>query len=262
MRHTIRFLFCLAALSAVSPARADSAAQTVTIAGAARSFRLTAGETPPRAILIALHPRPASGAAMRHISGLDARASEGRYAVAYPDGVGGAWNAEGAVGPDDEAFLLALAKQLRQQLKAPTAPIYLVGVSNGAAMAERLILDTKGVFAGAALISGGVTDVPAPLAPTRPPGPIMVMVGDTDQNVAGLTAAAQARRARYGCRALSTETLKGAEKAVFECQGARLEEWRMRAGHVWPGAVDSGPLSWPDAPFRASDEILRLFGLD
>ncbi|WP_197026684.1 PHB depolymerase family esterase [Caulobacter sp. UNC358MFTsu5.1] len=256
------FVAAVAGLAFVSPAWAAPETRTLTVDGAERRFELTTISAPPRAILIALHPRPASGAAMRHISDLDADAGKGGFIVAYPNGINGGWAADEASGRADEAFIAALAVHLRARLASPTTPVFLVGVSNGAAMAERMLLAQPNLFAGAALVSGGL---PAPDKPAqtlrRPVGPLIVMIGDSDQNAAQLAASAQARRARYGCRLRRELATPGAARAVYDCQGQVLEEWRMQAGHVWPGAVDSGPLSWPDAPYRASQEILRTFAL-
>ncbi len=86
----IAALVLLALIVCAPPAHASISSETLRVGDVVRTFELTTTWSAPRAIVIALHPRPATGAAMRHISGLDARAEDGRFIVAYPDAAGGA----------------------------------------------------------------------------------------------------------------------------------------------------------------------------
>ncbi len=158
---------------------------------------------------------------------------------------------------------MALLAHLRSALGLPEAPAYLAGVSAGAAMAERVVLEHPDAFSGAALISGALDPAATPHRAAPALADVtLVMIGQEDPDFGRLQAVARLRRDRNGCRAVSRVAVRAAATTeVYECDGARLEEWRMEAGHVWPGAADSGPLSWPEAPFAATDEILRMFGL-
>ena len=246
-------------MTTASRAQVSVASRHLIVDGQSRTYELTRPAARPQAILIALHPRPASGAAMRHISALDTRAEVVGFVLAYPDGIEGGWNADGAGLADDDRFIESLIGHLRTTLNLATAPVYLVGVSNGAAMAERLLNQHPAWFAGAALISGGLEEATSPGTGLLS-GPVLVMIGDDDPAVVALTQAALARRARFGCAPERTEDRPDASRTIYRCEGGVLEEWRLKAGHVWPGAVASGPLSWPDATFVAADEVLRVFG--
>gem|GEM_PF-3633013 len=263
MSHCSFILAALVVGTLALPAHAASPAQTLRVDGAERRFELTTITVRPRAIILALHPRPASGAGMRHISDLDAWAEKGGYIVAYPDGVGGGWAADSNAASADEAFLSSLAIHLRAKFGSPRTPIFLVGVSNGAAMAERMMIAKPELFAGVALISGALpsSEQAAGVNVVKPVGPMVVMIGQDDQNAAALFASAETRRARYGCVLSQRVSSPSAVRTLYDCQGQRLEEWRMEAGHVWAGSVNSGPLSWPQAPFRTTDEILKAFDL-
>lgn len=92
---------------------------TLTHNGAERTDLLHAppGYDPgrPSALVIALHFYPGTASSMRELAGLDALADKDNVLVAYPDGVGGGFNALVCCGSqDDVGFLSALTGHLVQ----------------------------------------------------------------------------------------------------------------------------------------------------
>lgn len=156
---------------------ADALALTFEHAETTRSYRLyrPEGVTGGRpALLLALHGRGASGLRMAELTGFDARAAEHGFVVAYPDALAGRWNylhgiPGAAAGPDDVGFLLALTDEITRGHDIDPARRYVVGISNGGFMAQRLACSAASGFAGfASVAAGAYAALPAHCARSRP----------------------------------------------------------------------------------------------
>ncbi len=100
-------------------------------------------------------------------------------AVAYPDGIGGSWNAGGCCGQaeaddlDDVGFILALVDELVASYSIDPDRVYLTGFSNGGLLAYRLACESDRFAAiapvGATLV-GGVRRACADLRARHPRG--------------------------------------------------------------------------------------------
>ena len=84
------------------------------------------------------------------------------FIVAYPDGVGGSWNAlhetgeAEALGVDDVGFVDALIAKLSARYMVDPDRIYATGMSNGGFFAHRLGCERSDRFAAIAAVAGGV----------------------------------------------------------------------------------------------------------
>ncbi|QTL03204.1 prolyl oligopeptidase family serine peptidase [Aquabacter sp. L1I39] len=147
------------------------------------------GATGPAPTVIALHAAGQSSQSFRDYVGLDVTATPQGVVTVYPQGIGRVWNdgrpaamrLKAILTPgDDVPFLILLVQRLVQEGIADPRRIYLLGISNGGFMVERMACEHAGLFAAFA-----VTMATAPAnyreecAPSRPV-PIMFVHGTAD----------------------------------------------------------------------------------
>lgn len=173
----------LAVLFAGPPVLADSQRTSGTIAvdGRRRTYVLSrsndlATAARPTPLVIALHGGRGTAERLIDYFGLDPIAAREGFAVVYPQGLDNMWSDGRARpgGPDDVAFLKALADDLVRRGIADPRRIYVTGLSNGGGMALRLACEASDRFAAFAPMI-----VPAPVAmrqTCRPPRPIPILL--------------------------------------------------------------------------------------
>ncbi|PHR54734.1 MAG: hypothetical protein COA47_15155 [Robiginitomaculum sp.] len=181
-------LLVAASLLAVSSARAD----TLTMDnGEVRRWQSFApsrikGQTAP--LLFVLHGGGGSSKATRRTFSFDQLARRKGFRVIYPDGLERHWNDGRDAGsvklfkgtkPDDVGFLTALAQQMIDNGQADPHQIYVIGVSNGGMMTQRLLCEASQTFAGGVAIIAGLPTTMNHCQPTRP-GPVLLINGDAD----------------------------------------------------------------------------------
>lgn len=120
-------------------------------------------------LVMVLHGTDQDGADSRVWTGygFDRLADAHGFAVAYPDGYKGYWNACNVVGDysankldvDDVGYLTGLAHKLIGELGVDPKRVFATGVSRGAHMAYRLALEAPGLFRAVAAVSA---NLPAP----------------------------------------------------------------------------------------------------
>ena len=227
---------------------------TITVGDKERTFLLhvPASYDPGRATpaVLALHYRPGSGAAMRGLAGFDAKADAAGFLVAYPEGVGGQFNAFGCCGAqDDIGFVKAVAGQLVQRWHADPARIFLAGVSNGGDLSFRAAVEAPGVFAAIGVVSGGFAGGRTEAADYRPAAPVSVvtLIGADDPQATVFRAGVDTWRTRLNCTPAAPAAAVPLDPAVHRttthCQdGSDVDDYVVDgAGHVWFGAA-SGEL--------------------
>ncbi len=127
-------------------------------------------DLPGGAPLVAvLHGSGGNGAQMRVATGygFERLADKYHFAVVYPDGFEGYWNACNIVGDyaantrniDDVGFLTALAGKLTAQFHLDPRRVFATGLSRGGHMAYRLALEAPSHFRAVAAVGA---NVPAP----------------------------------------------------------------------------------------------------
>lgn len=109
------------------------------VAEARRAAILTDGrsDTKPAPLIIALHGFTGTGASLRRKTHFDALARQHGFSVAYPSGPARRWD-DNSAGSADVAYLTALITALVAQGRADPARIFVVGHSNGGALALRM----------------------------------------------------------------------------------------------------------------------------
>jgi polyhydroxybutyrate depolymerase len=219
----------------------------------------------PVPLVVALHFYPGSGAALRDMIGMDAKADEHGFLVAYPDGVAGGFNALVCCGAEDDvAFLRALTTRLSADYRVDPARVYATGISNGADMSFRAAVEATGVFAAIGAVSGGFGGPRVQAAGYAPEKPVSVVtvIGARDQYYDVFQAGLKTWRERLRCRPVKTPP--GSPKTVLRSRsrcadGSDVEVYVVTdMGHSWPGAKQ-GQMALPGAPIVATDILWDFF---
>jgi polyhydroxybutyrate depolymerase len=128
---------------------------TIAFGGVDRVYRLyiPAGVPPAAPLLVMLHGGFGSAAQAERAYGWNQLADSAKFVVAYPDGMGRAWNSGGGCcggpsrdGVDDVGFITAAVRDIAGNVGIDPARIYATGISNGGMMAYKLACNTA-VFA-------------------------------------------------------------------------------------------------------------------
>ena len=150
-------------------------------------------------LLLDLHGYMSSKTGQRGLSGFEEIAVREGFIVAWPQGIQRSWNAggvqwlsaneapevpgQGCCGTaifeeiDDVAFVRDMVAQLMGRYSIDPERVYVTGLSNGCAMAQRLAAEASDVFAGAACMSMYLlSDLPASYTPI----PVMEVHGTAD----------------------------------------------------------------------------------
>ncbi len=120
----------------------------------------------------------------RDFSGFDVVAASEGLLVAYPQGIGNAWN-DGALAStaDDVGFIKALVDDVAARATVDASRVYATGWSNGGSMTYRLACEATDTFAAfvsvASTVEAGTT--PADSCGASRAFPILSFRGDTDQ---------------------------------------------------------------------------------
>ena len=156
----------------------------------------------PVPLLLDLHGYSSSKTGQRGLSGFEEIAVREGFVVAWPQGIQRSWNAggiqwlspreapevpgQGCCGTaifeeiDDVGFIRDMVAQLIRQYPIDPKRVYVTGLSNGCAMAQRLAAEASDLFAGAACMSMYLlSDVPTSYTPI----PVMEVHGTVDRVV-------------------------------------------------------------------------------
>ena len=263
---------------AATPSSSSAAAQrpapgdhklTLDVGGKQRTYLVHAppGYTPgkPVPLVVGLHFYPGSGEALRDMIGMDAKADEHGFLVAYPDGVSGGFNALVCCGAEDDvAFLEALTDRMIADWRVDAGRVYATGISNGADMSFRAAVEATGVFAAIGAISGGYGGPRTEAAGFVPKKPVSVLsiIGGQDQYYDIFQAGLAKWRERLACEPVKTPPggKPGVQRSSARCaDGSDVEVYVVpEMGHSWPGAK-SGQMAMPDAPIVATDLLWDFF---
>jgi polyhydroxybutyrate depolymerase len=131
-----------------------STLHTMNFGGLDRSYRLyiPAGLSSPAPLVVMLHGGFGSAQQAERAYGWDELADGAKFVVAYPDGVGRAWNVSGCCGRpgreniDDVGFVNAVVSDVATKLNVDQNRLYATGISNGGMLAYALACNS-GTFA-------------------------------------------------------------------------------------------------------------------
>jgi polyhydroxybutyrate depolymerase len=232
-----------------------------------------------KGLVIALHGGLGTGEIMAGQTGFNAAATRHGFAVAYPDGIGRAWNAGTCCGKtaerkvDDVGFIAALVAKERARLKLSANQVFGTGFSNGAMLLHRIVCEAPGTLAAIAPVSGG----PMFEKCEQPKAvPALFILGRDDKRIPwdggvfdGTMRLSMANivdqfASRNGCQAGATVVR---EDAGLNCQkrvGCKSDvEWcgLDKVGHQWPGGRTILPrlLGGNTERFNASEGIALFF---
>jgi polyhydroxybutyrate depolymerase len=242
------------AAPAPDPTADPDARSTITVGGAERTYLFTPPADDGAPLVVMMHGgQDDAVVARRDYRWEDVAAAEG-IAVAYPDGIGGSWNAGGCCGDaeaddlDDVGFILALVDELVAQYALDPDRVFLTGFSNGGLLAYRLACESDR-FAGIAPVGATlVIECPDPA-----PIPVLAIHGDADRDVpldglipdgAGIRGIPIAELNAFwrevdGCPEPTVTTEGEVTTTLAECPDGRQVELIMiaGAGHQWPGSL-------------------------
>ncbi|MEB4211242.1 alpha/beta hydrolase family esterase [Mycobacterium sp. 94-17] len=258
--------------------------------GASRTFHLyrPQGLTGAVPVVVMLHGGFGTGTQAERSYHWDAEADNGRFLVAYPDGLNRAWNAgtccgePGRLNTDDVGFINAMVGAIEQEIPVDRARIYVTGMSNGAMMALRLGCQSD-TFAAIAPVAGTLlTDCTA----ARPasvlqihgtaddrvpynggPGKAFAFNGSPRVDGPSVGSVNATWRAIDGCGAPDATTAGDVTTQTAGCADGRTVELIAvaGAGHQWPGGEPS-PLAEkvagipePSTALDATDTIWQFF---
>ncbi len=269
---------------------AQSTEHTLSVDGRARTFRLHRPATSTRSVplVIMLHGGFGSAKQAEDSYGWDTMSDQGRFAVAYPDGIGRSWNAgtccgsAAARGVDDVAFIRAMITDIRRQMPVDPQRIYATGMSNGAMMALRLACETT-LFAAVAPVAGtqlvacgsphptsvlaihGTADTRVPY--DGGPGETYSIRGSARVDGPSIPSVNQLWRRIDDCRTPTTSTGGAVTTSSADCaEGRKVVLISVRdAGHQWPGSARHPVLERllgtdpPSTALNATQTIWRFF---
>lgn len=144
----------------------------------------------PTPLVVMLHPRPLTGADFVNISGMNPVVHQEGFIAVYPDGIDDQWYYDEGMeigAPFDHysdlAFIPDLVDHLSVDLNIDRERVYLVGMSSGGFMAQRLLCERPDVFASAVIVGASAFPGLAETCSGQPPRPIMFVHGTEDHDV-------------------------------------------------------------------------------
>jgi len=135
-------------------------------------------------LVLDLHGTFASGDQERADSGLDALADENGFFAVWPDSLGVEWVSFPRFGPDgvdDVGFLRSLVDEVASRVPVDRTRVYVMGQSNGAAMAQRLACDAADRFAAFAAFAAATPIGDLTGCGSLRPVPMFTVRSTTDQ---------------------------------------------------------------------------------
>ena len=152
------------------------------VGGRRRTYSVVPAPGPgPAPLLVVLHGAGGTGPGMAALTGLADRAPAAGFAVAFPDGWSHVWNddrgapwLERRKGIDDVGFVGTMVARLVAEGVALGDKVVLVGMSNGAFLAEHVARNALLPLAGIVLVAGSASAASHRLRPT-PAGGVQVV---------------------------------------------------------------------------------------
>ena len=163
---------------------------TVRSSGEDRSYRVyNSSNQEDKPLVIALHGLGDRPTWLAAYSGLHLLADEEDYTLALPSGKNNSWNADFCCGRsfvsgvEDTQFILDMIDDIFDQYTVSSDEIYVVGFSNGGALAQKLLHEAPDIFAGGAAVMSGVGSNADKLDISSAKAPLMLVNGDDDRYV-------------------------------------------------------------------------------
>lgn len=253
-----RFIIVVAMLAALVQTSAPVRAESIVHDGIARTYRVhqpQAVSGRPVPLVLVLHGGYGTARQAEDTYHWDAQADRNGFVVAYPDGIGRAWNAGSCCGfpskrnLDDVGYLTDLIATLEKQIPIDPRRIYVTGISNGAMMTYRMACESPVAIAAIAPVAGTFSK-----SCDRPKATSVIAVhGTADRNVpmAGgigigvdksprpaVRSVIDAWRTTDACAPSKAHTVGNVTFDSAACANGRGVELITiaGAGHQWPGS--------------------------
>jgi polyhydroxybutyrate depolymerase len=164
---------CSAAGSANAGYPDGTSVHNMTFGGLNRTYRVykPAGLPATAPLVVMLHGGFGTGKQAEKSYGWDQLADSAKFVVAYPDGIGRAWNAHGCCGQpardgiDDVGFITTMVGRISDSIGIDRTRVYATGISNGGMMSYTLACNS-GIFAAIGPDSATQLDACATPRPT------------------------------------------------------------------------------------------------
>ena len=110
----------------------------------------------PLPLVVALHGSGMQGKEMADKTALSKLADQAGFIVVYPDGLKKKWNVSGAAPEDNVQFVHALINQMQQLRSIDSHRVYVVGLSNGGILAQKLACEAPDRIAAIATVAASL----------------------------------------------------------------------------------------------------------
>lgn len=236
-------------------------------------------------LVYVLHGFTQSASTIMNVSGFNAIADTAEFIVAYPNGVGNAWNTNsgmtGGSTADDIGFIGALTDTLQLLYNIDTNRVYSCGFSAGGYMSHRLACEAPRCYAAVASVAGTMSvNAFNACAPSRD---ISVMqIHGTSDAIVSYNGSAQGGKSvddviglwvgNNSCATppavqllpnINTQDNSTVEKSVYApcSSGTEVNLYKViGGGHQWPGTNSLfGGLGAINRDISASAEIWNFF---
>ena len=172
-----------------STSSATDSLQSISHNGTRRTYVLHKPNSPSDVklpLVIALHGGKSSGSRLVKTSGLNEISDQENFLVVYPDAQNGNWVDGRSVvshGTDDVDFINTLITSLASNHSVDTSRVYVIGISNGSFMAQRLACELPNKISAISVIAGALpTELESVCQPDRPM-PVIMFSGTDDNTV-------------------------------------------------------------------------------
>jgi polyhydroxybutyrate depolymerase len=246
----------------------DPTEHTLSHDGRSRRYRLVTPDAEgPHPTLLVLHGGRGNPERIARSTGFDAAGPDAGVAVVYPAGIGGVWN-DGREsgneateeGIDDVGFLEAVVRDLVEEGTADSTSLACTGISNGAMMTHRFLIESAVELTAAASVAGsipptidGVPDEPVPVLLVHGTADPLVPYGGGEVGFTGgrgsvLPAEAAVQRFvdANGCDPEPTVSTQNdhrdgthLETRWYDGPAPVVHHVIHGGGHLWPGSRDS-----------------------
>jgi polyhydroxybutyrate depolymerase len=137
----------------------------------------------PLPLIVALHGSGMQGKEMADKTAFNQLADQVGAVVVYPDGLKQKWNVSGQSSEDNVAFVHALIRQVQQQRSIDSQRIYVVGLSNGGFLAQKLACEAPEGIAAIATVAASLPNQIAEHCQTQNPISLLMVNGTADSIV-------------------------------------------------------------------------------
>jgi len=302
MRRLRRIVLACAVLGAAAAAQAEMQTRTLVQGQISRTYifyvsdsaRQTGAGLP---LVVALHGGGGTAEQMMRFSRFNALAAKEGFAVAYPQGIGRAWNdgrifrGRSETDADDVGFIRAVVADAATLAPLDRRRFFAAGISNGGFMSFRLACAAADLFRAIAPVTATMPSDLAPHCKLAVPVSVLLINGTADPLVpyggghvrgpfgaprgaiwsTDRTIAFWAQHNRCAAApaiAAWPDRDTGDGSRVIEtdwrgCAGGRVRLLRIEGGgHTWPGGTQYLPAGWigtTNRDFDATEAIWNFF---